>query len=46
MGIGKGPEALTQPSTHKLDKGLVGITGEKRFEAVNINRDSDSCRKL
>ena len=42
MGIGKGLEALTQSSTHRLDKGLVWMTGEKGFEVVDINRGSDS----
>ena len=28
--------------THRLDKGLVGMAGEKRFEVANINRGSDS----
>ena len=28
--------------SHRLDKWLVGMTGENRFEAVNINRSSDS----
>ena len=38
MGIGKGPEPLTQSSTYRLDKGPVGMTGEKGFEAVDINK--------
>ena len=36
------PKALVQTPTHRLDKGLIGMTGEKELEVVDINRSSDS----
>ena len=43
IGVGKKrPKALVQSPTHRLDKGLIGMTGEKELEVVEINRSSDS----